>query len=92
MVESIHIIRKKKNPIYGEKSTSIEFKDEFSRVGSALVPTHASPSIDICSNRTSIFGMSIPTLKVNNDIKSKLIIELGYNQLSKAHTNTIPYT
>lgn len=46
-----------------EQNTSIEFKVEFSRVGSALVPTYASPSIDKFSNRTSIFGISIPTLK-----------------------------
>lgn len=76
-IESTHIIGKKKNQCIGEKNTSIEFKVAFSRVGSALVPTYASPSIDKCSNRTSIFGMSVPTLKVNNDIKSKLIIELG---------------
>ena len=102
MVESIHIIKNKKKHtynwiyiyiyIYVEKNTLIEFKVEFSRVGSALVPTYASPSIDKFSNRTSIFGMSIPTLKVNSDINSKLIIELGYNQLGMAHTNTIPYT
>ena len=46
-----------------EQNSSIEFKVEFRRVGSALVPTYASPSIDIFSNRTSIFGISIPTLK-----------------------------
>lgn len=35
---------------------------EFSKVGSALLPTNASPSTDNCSNRISIFGTSIPTL------------------------------
>lgn len=51
------------NKIEGtEQTTSIELMVEFSRVGSALLPTNASPSIDKCSNRSSIFGISIPTL------------------------------
>jgi hypothetical protein len=59
-------LTKKKYQCIGEKNTSIEFKVEFSRLGSALVPTYASPSIDKCSNRTTILGMSIPTLKEND--------------------------
>lgn len=42
--------------------TSTALTAEFSRVGRALVPTYASASTDKFSNRTSIFGISIPTL------------------------------
>ena len=42
--------------------TSSAFKVVLSRVGSALLPTYESPSIDKFWNLTSIFGISIPTL------------------------------
>lgn len=40
----------------------MKFIVEFSKVGSALVPTYASPSMDKFWNRTSTIGTTIPTL------------------------------
>jgi hypothetical protein len=48
------------------------FKVELSRVGSALVPRYASPSIDRFSNLTSMLGTSIPTLFSQNIKRSML--------------------
>lgn len=45
-----------------EKKTSMMFKIEFNREGTALLAMYASASTDKSSNRTSIFGSSIPTL------------------------------
>jgi len=42
--------------------TSITLRVKLKSVGSALVPTYASPSTDNCSYLTSILGISMLTL------------------------------
>ncbi len=45
------------------RHTSANVNKKFGRVGKALLPTCTSAQISKCSNRTSILGSSIPTLK-----------------------------
>ena len=56
------IMKLKKEMGKTKEITSSAFKVVLSRVGSALLPTYESPSIDKFWNLTSIFGISIPTL------------------------------
>ena len=66
---------------------------ELRRVGSALVPTYASPSIDRFWNLTSIFGISIPTLnpQINHNQKTNPTPQSNNNTHTIMRFNTYQF-